>query len=87
MARWCEERRTWCVRGAAGTARTAARPGTTTSSSAWCPTPTPDPRRAAAVRDALALLLSTGQVDLRDAARAPVAGWCSSAAGPATRRW
>ena len=65
VARWCAERRTWCVAGATGTARTVAATrhddlvvGVVSEAEA-------DPRRAAAVRDALALHLSTGNVDLR----------------------
>jgi uroporphyrin-III C-methyltransferase/precorrin-2 dehydrogenase/sirohydrochlorin ferrochelatase len=65
VARWCEERRTWCVRGATGTARTVAATRHDDLVVGVVSEADPDPRRSAAVRDALALLLSTGQVDLR----------------------
>jgi uroporphyrin-III C-methyltransferase / precorrin-2 dehydrogenase / sirohydrochlorin ferrochelatase len=65
VSRWCEERRTWCVSGATGTARTAATGRHDDLVVGVVSDSTPDPRRAASVRDALSLLLSTGQVDLR----------------------
>ena len=65
VARWCEERRTWCVRGATGTARTVAATRHDDLVVGVVSDADPDPRRSTAVRDALALLLSTGQIDLR----------------------
>ena len=65
VARWCEERRTWCVHGATGTARTVAATRHDDLVVGVVSDADPDPRRSAAVRDALALQLSTGQVDLR----------------------
>ena len=65
VARWCDERRTWCVHGATGTARTVATTRHDDLVVGVVSDGHPDPRRTAAVRDALALRLSTGQVDLR----------------------
>ena len=65
VSRWCEERRTWCVHGATGTARTAATSRHEDLVVGVVSDAEPDPRRAASVRDAVALLLSSGQVDLR----------------------
>ncbi len=68
VAAWCEAHRTWCVNaseGASGSARVAAssthgdlRVGVVNQGP-------PDPRRAAAVRDALGRYIESGQVDLR----------------------
>jgi uroporphyrin-III C-methyltransferase / precorrin-2 dehydrogenase / sirohydrochlorin ferrochelatase len=65
VARWCEERRTWCISGAAGTARSVAVSRHDDLVLGVVSDAEPDPRRVTAVRDALALHLSTGQVDLR----------------------
>ena len=65
VARWCAERRTWCVAGATGTARSVAATRHDDLVVGVVSEAEPDPRRAAAVRDALALHLSTGHVDLR----------------------
>jgi uroporphyrin-III C-methyltransferase / precorrin-2 dehydrogenase / sirohydrochlorin ferrochelatase len=65
LARWCEERRTWCISGAAGTARSVAVSRHDDLVLGVVSDAEPDPRRVTAVRDALALHLSTGQVDLR----------------------
>jgi uroporphyrin-III C-methyltransferase/precorrin-2 dehydrogenase/sirohydrochlorin ferrochelatase len=65
VARWCEERRTWCVNGAAGTARTVAATRIDDLVVGVVSDAVPDPRRTVAVRDALAAHLATGQVDLR----------------------
>ncbi|WP_299447038.1 uroporphyrinogen-III C-methyltransferase [uncultured Phycicoccus sp.] len=68
VAAWCEAHRTWCVNaseGASGSARVAAssthgdlRVGVVNQGP-------PDPRRAAAVRDAVGRYIESGQVDLR----------------------
>ncbi len=65
VARWCEERRTWCIRGAEGSARSVAATQHDGLVVGVVSDAEPDPRRVAAVRDGLALQLSTGQVDLR----------------------
>ena len=65
VSRWCEERRTWCIRGAAGSARSVAATRHDDLVVGVVSDAEPDPRRVRAVRDALALHLSTGQVDLR----------------------
>jgi uroporphyrin-III C-methyltransferase / precorrin-2 dehydrogenase / sirohydrochlorin ferrochelatase len=65
VARWCEERRTWCISGAAGTARSVAATRHDDLVLGVVSDADPDPRRVTAVRDAMALHLSTGQVDLR----------------------
>ena len=65
---WCEERRTFCVDasdGAAGSARVAASSTHGDLRIGVVGTGAPDPRRAAAVRDALGRFLESGQVDLR----------------------
>lgn len=68
VAAWCDSHRTWCVNasdGASGSARVAAssthgdlRVGVVNQGP-------PDPRRAAAVRDALGLFIESGHADLR----------------------
>ena len=63
--RWCVDRRTWCVHGAVGSARTVATARHDDLVVGVVSQAGPDPRRAASVRDALAQYLSTGQVDLR----------------------
>ena len=65
VSRWCEERRTWCIHGATGTARTAATSRHDDLVVGVVSDAEPDPRRAASVRDAVSLLLSSGRVDLR----------------------
>jgi uroporphyrin-III C-methyltransferase/precorrin-2 dehydrogenase/sirohydrochlorin ferrochelatase len=65
VARWCEERRTWCIHGAAGTARSVAATRIDDLVVGVVSDAAPDPGRTAAVRDALAVHLATGQVDLR----------------------
>ncbi|MFL6080211.1 MAG: uroporphyrinogen-III C-methyltransferase [Ornithinibacter sp.] len=65
VTRWCEERRTWCISGARGTARSVAESRHEDLVVGVVSDAEPDPRRVAAVRDALALHLSTGHVDLR----------------------
>ncbi len=65
VARWCEERRTWCIRGAAGSARSVAATRHADLVVGVVSDAEPDPRRVRTVRDDLARHLSTGQVDLR----------------------
>ena len=65
VAHWCEERRTWCIRGGAGSARSVAATRHDGLVVGVVSDAEPDPRRVTAVRDGLALHLSTGQVDLR----------------------
>ncbi len=65
VTRWCEARRTWCISGTAGTARSVATTRHDDLVVGVVSDAEPDPRRVAVVRDALALHLSTGQVDLR----------------------
>jgi uroporphyrin-III C-methyltransferase/precorrin-2 dehydrogenase/sirohydrochlorin ferrochelatase len=68
VATWCEERRTWCVNasdGRDGTARVAASSTHGDLSIGVVSVGEADPRRAAAVRDALARHLESGEVDLR----------------------
>ena len=65
VALWCEERRTWCVHGATGSARSVASSRHDGLVVGVVADADPDPGRSAAVRDALALLLSAGRVDLR----------------------
>ncbi len=65
LARWCEQRRTWCIRGGAGTARSVATTRHDGLVVGVVSDADPDPGRVAAVRDGLALHLSTGHVDLR----------------------
>lgn len=68
LAAWCEERRTWCVNasdGASGSARVAATGRHGDLRIGVVGLGAPDPRRAAAVRDALARTIEAGGVDLR----------------------
>lgn len=68
VAAWCEERRTWCVNasdGASGSARSVASSRHGDLRIGVVGTGAPDPRRAAAVRDALTEHVASGQVDLR----------------------
>ena len=62
---WCLERRTWCIRGARGTARSVASSRHGDLVVGVTSTGDPDPRRVAGVRDALALHVASGAVDLR----------------------
>ena len=68
VAAWAAERRTWCVNasdGRDGTARVAATSSHGDIAVGVVSTGDPDPRRVAAVRDALALHVESGAVDLR----------------------
>ena len=68
VAAWAAERRTWCVNasdGRDGTARIAATSTHGDLALGVVSTGDPDPRRAGAVRDALALHVESGAVDLR----------------------
>ena len=68
VARWCEAHRTWCVNasdGASGSARVAATSTHGDLRVGVVGTGAPDPRRVAAVRDALAAHVESGRVDLR----------------------
>ena len=68
VAAWAAERRTWCVNasdGRDGTARIAATSTHGDLAVGVVSTGDPDPRRAGAVRDALALHVESGAVDLR----------------------
>ena len=68
VAAWAAERRTWCVNasdGRDGTARLAATSTHGDLALGVVSTGDPDPRRAGAVRDALALHVESGAVDLR----------------------
>ena len=65
VARWCLERRTWCVSGRQGTARTVATSRHDDLVLGVVSAGAPDPRRVAALRDALATHVSSGAVDLR----------------------
>jgi uroporphyrin-III C-methyltransferase/precorrin-2 dehydrogenase/sirohydrochlorin ferrochelatase len=65
VARWCEERRTWCVHGGSGSARTVATTRHDGLVVGVVSDGEPDPRRVAVVRDALAQHLLSGAVDLR----------------------
>lgn len=65
VARWCGASRTWCIDGATGTARSVAATRYDGLVVGVVSEAEPDPRRTAAVRDALALQLVTGRVDLR----------------------
>lgn len=68
VAAWCLERRTWCVNasdGRDGTARIAATSTHGDLAVGVVSTGDPDPRRVGAVRDALALHVESGAVDLR----------------------
>ncbi len=68
VARWAADRRTWCVNasdGRDGTARIAATSTHGDLALGVVSTGDPDPRRVAAVRDALALHVESGAVDLR----------------------
>ena len=72
VARWCEERQVFVVRGGTGSARTAATTRHGDVLVGVVSTGAPDPGRAVSVRDALAAHLSSGRVDLRR--RRPGAG-------------
>lgn len=63
--RWCEARSTWCVHGAAGSARSVATSRHDDLVVGVVSDADPDPRRVGRVRDALAHHLSAGEVDLR----------------------
>jgi len=65
VAQWCEERRTWCIAGAAGSARSVASTRHDDLVVGVVSHGEPDPRRVASVRDALGLHLASGRVDLR----------------------
>lgn len=68
VAAWCEERRTWCVNasdGTSGSARSVASSRHGDLRIGVVGTAAPDPRRAAAVRDALVEHVASGRVDLR----------------------
>ena len=65
LARWCEARRTWCIHGAAGSARSVATSRHDDLVVGVVSDTDPDPRRVGRVRDALARHLSAGRVDLR----------------------
>ncbi len=68
VAGWCDDHRTWCVNasdGASGSARVAATSTHGDLRIGVVGTGAPDPRRAAAVRDALGEYVESGQVDLR----------------------
>ena len=68
VAAWCLERRTWCVNasdGRDGTARLAATSTHGDLAVGVVSTGAPDPRRVGTVRDALALHVESGAVDLR----------------------
>jgi uroporphyrin-III C-methyltransferase/precorrin-2 dehydrogenase/sirohydrochlorin ferrochelatase len=65
VARWSLARSTWCVGGAAGTARSVASSRHDGLVLGVASTGEPDPRRVARVRDALARHVDAGGVDLR----------------------
>ena len=68
VAAWAAERRTWCVNaadGRDGSARIAASSTHGDLAVGVVSTADPDPRRVGAVRDALALHVGSGAVDLR----------------------
>ena len=65
VARWSLDRSTWCIRGATGTARSAASSRHDDLIVGVVSAGDPDPRRTAGVRDALAQHLASGAVDLR----------------------
>jgi uroporphyrin-III C-methyltransferase/precorrin-2 dehydrogenase/sirohydrochlorin ferrochelatase len=68
VAAWASERRTWCVNtsdGRDGSARIAASSTHADLAVGVVSTGDPDPRRVGAVRDALAVHLGSGAVDLR----------------------
>ncbi len=68
VAAWCDEHRTWCVNasdGASGSARVAATSTHGDLRIGVVGTGAPDPRRVAAVRDALGQYVESGRVDLR----------------------
>jgi len=65
VAGWSEARRTWCIHGAAGSARSVATSRHDDLVVGVVSDADPDPRRVAAVRDALSSHLSAGKVDLR----------------------
>lgn len=65
VAGWCEERRLWCIHGSTGTARSVAVTRHDGVVVGVVSDADPDPRRTASVRDALALHLASGEVDLR----------------------
>ena len=65
VAQWCVDRRTWCIHGAAGTARSVASSRHDDLLLGVVSTGSPDPRRVAGVRDALAQHVASGAVDLR----------------------
>jgi len=76
VARWADERRLWCVCAGAAGEGSARTPATTRAGDVVVGVVSagaPDPRRTAAVRDALAEHLRSGGVDLR-ARRAPAGG-------------
>ncbi len=73
VAGWCDDHRTWCVNasdGASGSARVAATSTHGDLRIGVVGTGAPDPRRAAAVRDALGAYVESGRVDLRRRRRA-----------------
>lgn len=68
VATWCQTRRTWCVNasdGGSGSARVAASSTHGDLRVGVVSTGTPDSRRVASVRDALARVVESGAVDLR----------------------
>ncbi|HYN66414.1 MAG TPA: uroporphyrinogen-III C-methyltransferase, partial [Ornithinibacter sp.] len=62
---WCEARRTWCIHGGAGSARSVATSRHDDLVVGVVSDGDPDPRRVGHVRDVLARHLSSGEVDLR----------------------
>ncbi|HEY7720869.1 MAG TPA: uroporphyrinogen-III C-methyltransferase [Pedococcus sp.] len=68
VCRWATERRTWSVNAGGASAGTARTPATTSAGGlavGVVSTGSPDPGRAAAVRDQLATVLHEGALDLR----------------------
>jgi uroporphyrin-III C-methyltransferase / precorrin-2 dehydrogenase / sirohydrochlorin ferrochelatase len=65
VEQWCLDRRTWCIHGATGTARSVASSRHDDLLLGVVSTGVPDPRRVAGVRDALAQHVASGAVDLR----------------------
>ena len=65
VTQWCLKRRTWCIRGQTGTARSVASSRHGDLLLGVVSTGVPDPRRVAGVRDALARHVASGAVDLR----------------------
>ena len=85
VARWCEERRTWCVRGATGTARTVAATRHDDLVVGVVSDADPDPRRCGVgARRPGAAPVHRARSTCGDGAGA-LGGWCWSAAGRGTR--